>query len=576
MDRSAAATARAVAGDEQPSDVSVTPMIRQYLDAKARAGDAFLFFRLGDFYELFFEDAVRASELLGITLTARSKGADRVPMCGVPFHAARRYLAKLLEGGHKVAICEQVEAPGTGPGIVRREIVRVVTPGTVLDEDVLDASRAAWLVAVDAGESAHGAALLDVSTGDFRALQGASLQAVLEAVAAHEPREVLLRADAPAAIRMAVRQTLGALPVTEREPAHFDATRAGAFLRTHFGVATLEGFGVEGSPARGGGCRRGAPVPQGHPAHRGPARPRAPAPPARVHPGARRDHPGQPRGAPDAAGWLTGRFAARRGGPDRHRARRAPAGRVVARAAPRPRRHPRPPGRGRGAVDQGRLAGGLGGAPPTGGGRRADPRTARHRARDAAGPRRPRTEPRGAAGSGDGARGLPGRALDAAGRTAARLRPARHRAAARAGGHAAGDPGRRRVHPSGLLGGAGRARGSGHRWPEHAGAARATRASADRHLESQDSLHPGLRVLLRGHPRQPAPGAGQLGAAADDGRRRALRHPGAEGLRGPGARGGREADRPRAGALRRAPRPGAGAGRGAAGRRGCAGLHATR
>src|SRR5262245_37155078 len=100
VERSAAATARTLSADEQPAEGPVTPMIRQYLDAKARAGDAFLFFRLGDFYELFFEDAVRAAELLGITLTARSKGPERVPMCGVPFHAARRYLAKLLEGGH--------------------------------------------------------------------------------------------------------------------------------------------------------------------------------------------------------------------------------------------------------------------------------------------------------------------------------------------------------------------------------------------------------------------------------------------------------------------------------------------
>src|SRR5678815_4878443 len=208
VDRSTA-TARTVSADEQPADVPVTPMIRQYLDAKARAGDAFLFFRLGDFYELFFEDAVRAAEILGITLTARSKGADRVPMCGVPFHAARRYLARLLEAGHKVAICEQVEAPGSGPGIVRREIVRIVTPGTVLDEDVLDATRAAWLVAVSAGDGANGAALLDVSTGDFRAFQGPSLSALLEAVAAHEPREVLLPSDASAAVRTAVRDVLG-------------------------------------------------------------------------------------------------------------------------------------------------------------------------------------------------------------------------------------------------------------------------------------------------------------------------------------------------------------------------------
>jgi DNA mismatch repair protein MutS len=237
-----------VVTDEQPADAPVTPMIRQYLDAKARAGDAFLFFRLGDFYELFFEDAVRAAEILGITLTARSKGPERVPMCGVPFHSARRHLARLLEGGHKVAICEQVEAPGSGPGIVRREIVRIVTPGTVLDEDVLDAARAAWLVAVSSGDGAHGAALLDVSTGDFRALQGPSLHGVLEAVAAHEPREVLIPSDAPAAVRTAVRDVLGSLPVTEREATHFDATRAGAFLRTHFGVATLEPFGIDGVP----------------------------------------------------------------------------------------------------------------------------------------------------------------------------------------------------------------------------------------------------------------------------------------------------------------------------------------
>src|SRR5262249_2214822 len=129
-----------------------------------------------------------------------------------------------------------------------REIVRIVTPGTVLDEDVLDAARAAWLVAVSSGDGAHGAALLDASTGDFRAFQGPSLQAVLQAVAAHEPRQGLPPADPPAAVRTAVKDALGALPLTEREAAHFDPTRAGAFLRTHFGVSSLEGFGIEGAP----------------------------------------------------------------------------------------------------------------------------------------------------------------------------------------------------------------------------------------------------------------------------------------------------------------------------------------
>src|SRR5262249_47130284 len=181
LERGGAATAPMTA-EGSPSGQPATPMIRQYLDARARAGDAFLFFRLGDFYELFFEDAVRAAELLGITLTARSKGAERVPMCGVPYHAARRYVARLLEAGHKVAICEQVEAPGSGPGIVRRDIVRIVTPGTVLDEDVLEAGRNVWLAALCGSEGAHGAALLDGSTGEFRALQGSSLEALLEAV----------------------------------------------------------------------------------------------------------------------------------------------------------------------------------------------------------------------------------------------------------------------------------------------------------------------------------------------------------------------------------------------------------
>jgi DNA mismatch repair protein MutS len=236
------------AGEGQAPDTPATPMIRQYLEAKARAGDAFLFFRLGDFYELFFEDAVRAAELLNITLTARSKGEGRVPMCGVPFHAVRRYVARLLEAGHKVAICEQVEAPGSGPGIVRRDIVRIITPGTVLDEDVLEATANAWLAALSGGEGGCGAALLDASTGEFRAFEGPSLTTLLDTLAAHDPRELLLPKEAPAPLRSALRQRWPNLPMTELEPALFDTGRAGAYLRSHFGVVTLEGFGLEGAP----------------------------------------------------------------------------------------------------------------------------------------------------------------------------------------------------------------------------------------------------------------------------------------------------------------------------------------
>src|SRR5689334_2255881 len=148
-----------------------TPMMRQYLEVKARHPDALLFFRLGDFYELFFEDAVQASEVLQIALTARAKGDDKVPMCGVPYHAARGYVAKLLERGFKVAICDQVEPAASAPKgtLQKREVTRVVTPGTVLDDQVLDPREALYVGAVALVEpDGGGLALLDATTGELR------------------------------------------------------------------------------------------------------------------------------------------------------------------------------------------------------------------------------------------------------------------------------------------------------------------------------------------------------------------------------------------------------------------------
>src|SRR5919201_2179676 len=145
-----------------PAEASapVTPMLRQYHEAKAQARDALLFFRLGDFYELFYDDASLAAQLLGITLTSRAKGDDRVPMAGVPHHAARGYIARLVAAGHKVAICDQMEVPGPGKQLVRREIVRLVTPGTLLDEEALEAREPLWLAAVAiAGGGGAGAPL---------------------------------------------------------------------------------------------------------------------------------------------------------------------------------------------------------------------------------------------------------------------------------------------------------------------------------------------------------------------------------------------------------------------------------
>src|SRR4051794_30482079 len=123
--------------------------MKQYLDLKERHPDALLFFRCGDFYEMFFEDAVIAARALDLTLTSRDKGKeDSVPMCGVPYHAARGYLARLTELGHKVAVCEQMEDPKLAKGLVKRAIVRVITPGVVLDDDVLDPKRPRYLAAV--------------------------------------------------------------------------------------------------------------------------------------------------------------------------------------------------------------------------------------------------------------------------------------------------------------------------------------------------------------------------------------------------------------------------------------------
>jgi DNA mismatch repair protein MutS len=229
---------------------TLTPMMKQYLEVKAQHPGALLFFRLGDFYELFFDDAVKAAELLQITLTSRAKGADRVPMCGVPHHAARRYIARLIDQGQRVAICEQLEPPGKG--IVKREVVRVVTPGMVLDDDVLEARENNFLAAVVPGEGdgAWGAALLDASTGEFVALEPGTPEALADELSRAAPKEVLF----PEGREADVEPLLQALP---RRPAAaslsadaFEARRARALLLGHFGVQSLEGFGLEaGGPS---------------------------------------------------------------------------------------------------------------------------------------------------------------------------------------------------------------------------------------------------------------------------------------------------------------------------------------
>lgn len=212
---------------------------------KAQHPTALLFFRLGDFYELFFDDAVKAAELLQITLTSRAKGLDRVPMCGVPYHAARRYIARLIDAGEKVAICEQMTP--AGKGIVKRDVVRVVTPGMVLDDEVLEAKENNFLVSVLPGEDDGdwGAALIDASTGEFVALQPGSFELIADEASRASPREVLvpegLEAEVEPLLRAFAKRP--ALALLGRDA--FDVKRGRQLLLSHFGVQSLEGFGLE-------------------------------------------------------------------------------------------------------------------------------------------------------------------------------------------------------------------------------------------------------------------------------------------------------------------------------------------
>src|SRR5262245_21166006 len=182
---------------------TATPAMRQYLDAKRQYRDAIVFFRMGDFYEMFYEDALVAARALELTLTSRSKDAsgNGIPMCGVPYHAADGYLTRLVKKGFRVAICEQVEDPKKAKGLVRREVVRVVSPGTLTDAAYLEAREPAYLMAISPSndpDAAVGVALIDVSTGEFTTAeyQGRDgLQALSDEISVLRPREIVVPSD---------------------------------------------------------------------------------------------------------------------------------------------------------------------------------------------------------------------------------------------------------------------------------------------------------------------------------------------------------------------------------------------
>ena len=219
-----------------------TPMMRQYLAIKAEYADMLVFYRMGDFYELFYDDAKRAAKLLDITLTARGKsGGNAIPMCGVPYHAAEGYLAKLVRKGESVAICEQIGDPATSKGPVERKVMRVVTPGTLTDEALLAESRDNLVAAVFADADGAGVAWLDLAGGRFLLTEVPDLEAVFGEVARLRPAELIVDEeqgfadDLPSSIR-----------ITRRPPWHFEFDSATRLLCSQFGTRDLSGFGCDG------------------------------------------------------------------------------------------------------------------------------------------------------------------------------------------------------------------------------------------------------------------------------------------------------------------------------------------
>ncbi len=240
----------AAPGNSGAAITQLTPMMEQYLRMKDKAGDALLLFRMGDFYELFQDDAIVASKALNIALTSRNKHKDEpIPMCGVPVHSIEGYIESLVEQGHNVAICEQIEDPKQAQGLVKRDIIRVITPGTIISDNALLPKENNFLASVAVSAQAASFAYIDVSTGTFAVTAWAGdawpqdLEREFDRI---QPRELLVPEPPPVPIHL-LQQPPGTFNTTFQawERSHFRRERAYRLLTRQFGVRTLEGFGCE-------------------------------------------------------------------------------------------------------------------------------------------------------------------------------------------------------------------------------------------------------------------------------------------------------------------------------------------
>ena len=229
----------------------LTPLMQQYMETKKQYKDCILFYRLGDFYEMFFEDAITASRELEITLTGKDCGLEeRAPMCGVPFHAVDGYLNRLVSKGYKVAICEQVEDPKLAKGIVKREVIRIVTPGTNLNTQALEESKNNYLMCIACFQNRIGVSIVDVTTGDFYMTEVEGLAKLQDEIYKYMPTEIICN-DAFVMSGYDIEDLKGRLgmAVYTLEPWYFDDDGCRKCLMNHFKVNTLAGLGLEDFPS---------------------------------------------------------------------------------------------------------------------------------------------------------------------------------------------------------------------------------------------------------------------------------------------------------------------------------------